>query len=191
MGSGREGYFIEELFGGEGDMDFISKLALVLLMLAGYSMGAVLGSRDKSVTPQLLDLGVVVALWIAALVSRANLGRWAAIGLWLIVAGLVSFGLTSLRRNKMPAKTTRATTSIQEGGFLKGLWEDWKDFAGEMGNYQSRILLAFFYFVVVTPFGLLARLLSDPLRIKYSAGNSFWISHSKVSTELDEARRQF
>jgi hypothetical protein len=172
-------------------MDFISELALVLLTLAGYSMGAVLGSRDKSATPQPLDLGVIVMLWIAALASRASLGRWAAIGLWLIAAGLVSFGLTSLRRNKMPARATRATISIREGGSLKGIWESWKGFAREMGNYQSRILLTFFYFVAVAPFGLLVRLFGDPLQTKLSTGSSFWITRAPVNTELDEARRQF
>jgi len=176
---------------GEGGMDFISELALVLLTLAGYSMGAVLGSRDRSATLQPLDLGVVVILWIAALASRASLGRWTAIGLWLVAAGLVSFGLTSLRRNKMPARTTRATTSIQERGSLKGLWEGWKGFATEMGNYQSRILLAFFYFVAVTPFGLLVRLFGDPLRTKLSTGPSFWVTRAPAITELDEAKRQF
>ena len=172
-------------------MDFISELALVLLTLAGYSMGAVLGSRDKSATPQPLDLGVIVILWIAALALRASLGRWAAIGLWLIVAALVSFGLTSLRRNKMPARATRAMTSSRERGSLKGFWEGWKDFAGEMGNYQSRVLLAFFYFVAVAPFGLLVRLFDDPLRTKLSTGPSFWVTRAPISTELDEARRQF
>jgi hypothetical protein len=172
-------------------MDFISELALVLLTLAGYSMGAVLGSRDKSATPQPLDLAVVVILWIAALTSRASLGRWTAIGLWLVAAGLVSFGLAGLRRNKMPARATRATTSIQGSGSLKSFWEAWKSFAKEMGNYQSRILLAFFYFVAVAPFGLLVRLFGDPLRTKLSTGPSFWVTRVPASAELDEARRQF
>ena len=171
-------------------MDFVSKLALVLLTLAGYSMGAVLGSRDKSATPQPLDLGVVLILWVAALASRASLGRWAAIGFWLLTAGLVSFGLTSLRRNKMPAQT-RTATSIQEKGYLKGFWESWKGFAGQMGNYQSRVLLTFFYFVVVSPFGLMVRLSGDPLRTKLAAGPSFWVTRAPTGTELDEARRQF
>jgi hypothetical protein len=126
------------------------------------------------------------------LASRVSLGRWAAIGLWLIAAGLVSFGLISLRRNKMPAKATRATTSVQERrGVLKGLWESWKGFAREMGNYQSRVLLTFFYFVAVAPFGLLVRLFGDPLRTKLSTGPSFWVPRAPANTELDEARRQF
>lgn len=171
-------------------MDFISELALVLLTLAGYCMGAVHGSRDKSATPQPLDLGAIVMLWIAALTSRAVLDRWVAIGVWLVIGGLVSLVLSRMRFGKMPAKTEKRVP-VREGNPLTRLWEGWKSFAVDMGNYQSRILLALFYFVVVTPFGLLARLRSGPLRIKHSIGNSFWISRSKESTELDEARRQF
>ena len=169
---------------------FLSGLALVLLTLVGYSTGAVVGGRGKAVAPKLLDLGVVVVLLIAALTSRAVLDRWAALGVWLVIGGLVSLVLSRMRFGERSAKTEEKV-SVREGSPLTRLWEGWKSFAAEMGNYQSRILLAFFYFVVVTPFGLLARLLNDPLRIKHSAGHSFWISRSKVSTELDEARRQF
>jgi hypothetical protein len=169
--------------------DFLSGLALVLLTLVGYSTGAVIGGKGKSVAPKLLDLGVVVMLLIAALTSRAVLDRWVAIVVWLVIGGLVSLVLSSMRRGKMPARTERVPA--REGNPLTHLWEGWKGFAADMGNYQGRILLALFYFVVVTPFGLLVRLLSDPLRVKYSAGNSFWVSRSGVGTELDEARRQF
>lgn len=169
---------------------FFSGLALVLLTLVGYSTGAVIGSRDKSVAPKLLDLCIVVVLLIAALTSRTVLDRWVAIGVWLVIGGLVSLVLSRVRRGKMPTQTEKKGP-VREGNRFTRLWESWKSFAADMGNYQGRILLAFFYFVIVTPFGLLARLLSDPLRLKYSASNSFWVSRSGVSTELDEARRQF
>lgn len=170
--------------------DFFSGLALVLLTLVGYSSGAVIGSRDKSVAPKLLDLGVVVVLLTTALTSRTVLDRWVAIGVWLVIGGLASLMLSRVRRDKMSAEAARRVPA-REGNPFTHLWESWEGFAADMGNYQGRILLAFFYFVVVTPFGLLVRLLSDPLRIRYSAGNSFWVSRSGVSTELDEARRQF
>jgi len=170
--------------------DFFSGLALVLLTLVGYSSGAVIGSRDKSVAPKLLDLGVAGVLLIAALTSRAVLDRWVALGVWLVIGGLVSLVLSGVRRGKMLAEAEKRVPARKGNPFTR-LWEGWKSFAADMGNYQSRILLAFFYFVTVTPFGLLVRLLSDPLRIRYSAGNSFWVSRSGVSTELDEARRQF
>jgi uncharacterized membrane protein YebE (DUF533 family) len=169
---------------------FLSGLALVLLTLVGYSSGAVIGARGKSVAPKLLDLGAVAVLLIAALTSRTVLGRWVAIGVWLVIGGLVSLVLSRVRRGEISAKTEK-TVSAQEGNPFTRLWEGWKSFAADMGDYQSRILLASFYFVVVTPFGLLVRLLSDPLRTKYPAVDSFWASRSEISAELDEAKRQF
>lgn len=171
-------------------LDFLSGLGLVLLTLVGYSTGAVVGGRGKAVAPRLLDLGIVVVLLVAALTSRTVLNKWVAIGVWLVVGGLVSLVLSSVRRGKMPAQAEKRV-SAREGNLLTRLWEGWQGFAADMGNYQSRTLLAFFYFVVVTPFGLLVRLLGDPLWVKHSASDSFWISRSGVSTELDEARRQF
>lgn len=172
-------------------MDFLSGLALVLLGLVGYSIGAVTGAKDRSPTPQLLDLGVVVVLWIIALFSRSTLGRWVAIGVWLVAGGLVSFALSSARRSKMPSRPQKAAVPDQEGSFLKRLWEGWKGFAAEMGNYQGRILLAYFYFLVVTPFGVLVKLSSDPLRTRFLTNPSFWDDRPATDKGLDEARRQF
>lgn len=172
-------------------MDLFSGLALVLLALVGYSVGAIIGGKDRSPTPQLLDLAVVVVLWIIALFSRSALGKWTAIGVWLVAGGLVSFVLSSARRDKMPSKAKKTVISSQQSNFSKRLWEGWKSFAIEMGNYQSRILLALFYFLVITPFGILVRLFSDPLRTKSSATPSFWDNRPAISDGLDEARRQF
>jgi hypothetical protein len=168
---------------------FFSELALILLTLVGYSSGAVIGGRNKTVAPELLDLVVAVVLWALALASRPFLGRWTAIGVLLVGGGLVSFVLAAVRRGKMPARKVQPPSG--SGNLLQRVWERWKNFTTEMGNYQGRMLLAFFYFVVVTPFGALVRLLGDPLRTKRSASTSFWIDRSTAKTDLDEARRQF
>jgi hypothetical protein len=172
-------------------MDFLSGLALVFLTLTGFSAGAVIGARDRSPTPRLLDLTVVVVLWITALPFRSALGKWAAIGVWLVAAALVSFVLSIVRRNKMPSKQEWVGVVDREGNPLRKLWEGWKGFVVEMGDFQGRILLAFFYISLITPFGVSVRLLSDPLRIKHSNPPSFWNSHPATSGELGDARRQF
>jgi hypothetical protein len=172
-------------------MDFVSGLALVLLTLVGYSLGAVIGAKDKIPVPRLLDLVVVVVLWIVALLSRPVFGKWAAIGVWLLVGGAVSVVLSSVRRSTMAARETATTAAGRMPGLLKRLWNGWKDLAARMGNYQGRVLLAFFYFVVVTPFGVLVRVFSDPLRTRSLTTSSFWEKRSAASGELEEARRQF
>jgi hypothetical protein len=61
-----------------------------------------------------------------------------------------------------------------------------------MGNYQSRVLMAFAYFTVVLPFGLGTRLLGDPLRIKRTPGDSNWQAKElTIRPSFEEARRQF
>ena len=76
-------------------------------------------------------------------------------------------------------------------GGLRRWWERWKAFAAEMGNYQGRTLLAFFYFIVVTPIGIPLRLFGDPLRLRRADGSSFWEERRPVSQELEKAKEQF
>lgn len=171
-------------------MDFLGGLALVLLTLAGYSIGAVIGARDRSPAPRLLDLAVVAVLWTIALFSWSvlDIGTWTAIGIWLGAGGTVSLVLSSARRTSTRTRMNRVGGS---GSFLTRCLEGWKGFAIEMGSYQSRILLAFFYFLVVSPFGILVRLFSDPLNTKSLAGLSFWKNRSEICGKLRAAKRQF
>jgi len=172
-------------------MEFMSGLVTVLLTMAGYSIGAVLAGKDQSPAPKLLDLGALTVLWVFIFLVRPALGHWLAVGVTLIVSGVVSFALHLARRDRMPAKTDK-TAQSDLGQRLRGrVWQRWKAFATQMGNYQGRMSLAVFYFVVVTPFGLLVRLFSDPLRTKFGITPSFWANRPAIGVELDEARRQF
>jgi hypothetical protein len=45
-------------------------------------------------------------------------------------------------------------------------WESWKALAARAATFQARVLLALFYWVVLTPFALVLRLFSDPLAIR-------------------------
>ncbi len=172
-------------------MDFVSGLALVLLTLVGYSSGAVLAGKGKQVVPGLLDLAVAVVLWAAALTTRVALGRGLAILVWLVVGLTVSAGLTGLRRGRYPDRKQMSPAAAQDAGGLRRWWERWKAFAAEMGNYQSRTLLAFFYFIVVTPLGIPLRLFGDPLRLRQVSGSSFWVERQSVSQGIEKAREQF
>jgi hypothetical protein len=138
-----------------------------------------------------LDLAVVGVLWTGALYSRSALGWWAASGVWLAVGTLVALVLRGARRTKMPSKQKKAGDAKRLGSPMKQLWEGWQGFAVEMGSFQARILLACFYFVVITPFAILVRLFSDPLWTKISNPSTFWHSHPVTSDDLEEAKRQF
>ena len=171
-------------------MEFLSGLALVLLTLIGYSSGATIAGRDRQVAPGLVDLGVVVVLWAAALSTRTMLGKWIAILIWLIVAGLISALLTTFRHSGYESKNAIRSTPT-DGGPLRQAWAKWKAFAAEMGNYQGRMLLGFFYFIIVTPFGLGVRVFSDPMAVKRGREASSWVERRPMNHELDSAREQF
>lgn len=164
-------------------------VALILFVLVGHSIGAIVGSRGRIASPRLLDLGLIVALWIVALLTRSMLGKWLSIGVWMLVAGVVAWAWTSARRASLPVDKTPGPAPA--GSFFKRLWQDWTRFAVRLGNFQGRVLLAFFYFGIVTPFGLLVRLFADPLHLKTAKKSSFWLERAQSTSDLDQMRSQF
>jgi len=171
-------------------MGFLSILGLILFALVGYSAGAVLAGRGKKVAPGILDLLLVVALWVAAILCRPALGKWLSLLVWLTLGGLTSAALTLGRRRRLPDAKKPAAVAAPTS-LLKGLWEGWKRFAAELGNFQGRLVLAFFYFLVVTPFGVLVRMFADPMRTRKPAGGTAWISAAPLEDSIEKARRQY
>ena len=75
-------------------------------------------------------------------------------------------------------------------GFAKAAWERWKKIARAIGVVQTRILMVIFYFIVVFPIGLFARLRGDPLHLKPSQTTN-WTPHRHEQPSVETARRQF
>ena len=164
-------------------MEVIAGLALVLLTLVGYSSGSVIGASGRTPAPRILDLLTVVVLWIAALATRSALGKWGAIVVWLVIGLVVGMVLARIRIGSYSK-----TQPVDAG---PGVWNAWKAFSKRMGNYQSRVLMAFMYFIIVLPFGLGVTLLADPLGVKQAKGPSNW--HPKelpLRPSIEEAREQ-
>lgn len=55
-------------------------------------------------------------------------------------------------------------------GIFKNLWEHWKRIAHKIGEFQSRLILSIFYYVMFAPFAVGVKIFSDPLRIKKYQG---------------------
>lgn len=73
---------------------------------------------------------------------------------------------------------------------FKFLWQRWHRLAEAIGNFQARVLLTGFYFLIVMPFALGVRLCSDPLRIKVQPSRSGWLPREPRGPSLEAARRQ-
>lgn len=75
--------------------------------------------------------------------------------------------------------------------FLRSIWEKWKILGHKFGNFQARLILGLFYFIVVCPFAAVVRLISKPLRLKI-LNTSSWRSEEKEQGDImSRARRQF
>ena len=75
-------------------------------------------------------------------------------------------------------------------GPLARAWARWKRIAHAIGNFQARVILTVFYFVVVPPFALVLKVWKDPLALRPPAGPSFWTSRDDAASR-DAGRRQF
>lgn len=74
---------------------------------------------------------------------------------------------------------------------LRKLWDRWLILARKIGKFQSRILLTFFYFVIVLPFGLGVRLLADPLHLRRRAPkDTAWLPRETRDVDLAASQRQ-
>jgi hypothetical protein len=150
-----------------------------------------LGRKNKQVFPGLLDLVVVVTLWMIALITQSHLENGLALLAWVLTSLIVGAGLTSLRISRYPDREQKTPAIRQNYTGLRRWWEKWKAFAADMGNYQGRLLLALFYFVVVTPFGIAVRLFSDPLQLRRIESASFWVERELSNYNLERANEQF
>ena len=75
-------------------------------------------------------------------------------------------------------------------GVLSRIWRRWTVIAHRIGEVQARLLLSVFYFVIVAPFALGLRLLSDPLRLGRAVPPR-WLPRPRSEHEpLARARRQ-
>ncbi|MEM9776801.1 MAG: hypothetical protein AAF902_19630 [Chloroflexota bacterium] len=184
-------------------METLSIIVLIMLTMVGYSSGITLASRGKNVPPALVDLLIVLALWVIALRTRLSIlemiGDWnlLLILLWLIIALAVGFFKTKIvyRKglDKIPDTELPEHAQIKaerSSNPFKRAWEGWKIFAAEMGHVQGGLFMGFFYFIVVTLFGIGARIFTDPMALKATPNSSGWIERRPLDKTLEEAREQ-
>ncbi|HEX9146073.1 MAG TPA: hypothetical protein VGA09_17530 [Candidatus Binatia bacterium] len=76
-------------------------------------------------------------------------------------------------------------------GLPRRFWEAWKRFGKRIADIQARLLLSFFYFVLLAPFALALRRWSDPLGIKPGSAKGWYTRKSSGGTPKEQAARQF
>ena len=73
---------------------------------------------------------------------------------------------------------------------LRNLWNRWKAFGQKIADFQARLILTLVYIIVVPLFGILVRLLSDPLAVKNKSRETMWFPKNVDEPTLENARRQ-
>ena len=73
-------------------------------------------------------------------------------------------------------------------GVLRKVWDGWVKVGHAIGDFIGRLFLTIIYFTIVAPFGLITRLLNDPMRIK-GDGSPEWFARGDSESTIDEARR--
>ena len=72
-----------------------------------------------------------------------------------------------------------------------GLWEWWKRFGKRIGDFQARALLSIFYFIILAPFAMIIRWVSDPLAIKTETFRGWQVKEEGEGSPRKRASRQF
>lgn len=168
-------------------MELLSLIALIMLVMVGYSAGATAVFRGRHLPPAIFDLLVVAAIWIIALLFREAFGRWLSVLIWTVVAGVVAFAIMRLRHGRFDQPIDPPTPV---SNLFRRLWNGWSWFAAHMGNFQGRLLMAFFYFTAVLPFGLIARANGRMLPLTPPGSSSAWTPRETAVDTLEEAKQQ-
>lgn len=72
---------------------------------------------------------------------------------------------------------------------LRLLLKAWKGIAHKIANFQARLILSLFYYLILTPFALRVKIFSDPLQLKRFRG---WMSRDRTDADpFEMARRQY
>lgn len=176
-------------------MEALSYIIMVLLSLVGYSGGATgRAGKHADLKPNALDLIWVTLIWAGAIYSRLTLdyNKWMMILVWIAVSVVMGILAVTLRRLHRENQPELGGTNEVPTGFFRRIWHSWRGFSRRMGSFQSRTLLSFFFFAVVSPAAVIIKVLGDPLRIKKTKlKESYWLAKTESPAELEDYRRQF
>lgn len=176
-------------------MEGLSYIVLILLTLVGYSAGAASRvGKGKDLKPRIPDLILVSLLWAAAVYTRLayDVNKWLMILVWLGIAFIIGMIAVSVRKWPVAEESGKGRAEDLPSGIFKKLWHRWTVFSKRMGSFQSRVMLSFFFFVIISPVALLITVLGDPLKIKKKRTvQSYWSPKEPSPSGLEDFRRQF
>jgi len=73
---------------------------------------------------------------------------------------------------------------------LARAWEQWKTVEHSIGNFQARLLLTLFYFIILGPFAMIVRWCDDPLSLKARTPREWCPKTTSESSSMEQAPKQ-
>lgn len=181
--------------------EILGVVVLVLLTMVSYAAGITLAARRRAYPAAVVDLLLVAGLWVGLFWLRPQLGRLSLLAVTVavgVVAGMIIGAVRLaaqdetklLPTSELPEHAREKVVTAVPANLFKRAWNRWNDFAGRMGNVQGRLLMGFFYFVFVTPFGLVGHFFTDALGIKKLPAQSNWHPKESIDLSLEAAGEQ-
>jgi hypothetical protein len=75
-------------------------------------------------------------------------------------------------------------------GLARKLWERWKQIARKIGDFQARVLMTLFYFLILGPLAMVLRWRGDPLALKARTPRGWIDREDREGVPMEQARRQ-
>lgn len=182
--------------------ELLGIIVLFLLTMVSYSAGLTLVARRRPYEPRVLDLILVFSGWLLVMWLRSEVDGhllMLAVALVLglgagIIMGTIRFAghdaAGIMPDSELPEHAREKPETAVATNVFKRAWQRWNDFAGRMGGVQGRLLMGFFYFIIVTPFGVVARLFTDALAIKKAPDQSNWRPKEGTDLTIEAAQEQ-
>ena len=182
-------------------MELLGAVVLVLLTLVGFSSGITLAVKRRPFALSILDLVMGGLICMVAFWLRPQINRWLLLASAVVLGIVVGYILAALRlsqrdstalipKSELPEHAREREETAVSPNVFKRIWFAWNDFAARMGNVQGRLLMGYFYFIIVTPFGILTRLFMDPLNIKHEPDANGLCPKEPTDTTIEAAREQ-
>ena len=74
---------------------------------------------------------------------------------------------------------------------MKVFWKKWQRVAKRIGDFQARLILTVFYFIIIGPFALIVRWGADPLSLKKNAHQGWRVKADTEGSPIKRAMNQF
>ena len=154
-------------------MNFGELVLIAIFIPLGYSLGIAFVTTGKKPKPEIFDPIFVIIFWVAIYyINSKQLLIYPILRIFVFSGILGAFrGLFGRKHFASSEDSPVERTSPSTWHRVKHIWID---FADRSGNFQGRLILAIFYFVVTPPFVFILNVFHNSKKGKAAHNSSYW-----------------